>query len=139
MTYVPATTRAVLAELGGKVTVELGRKSVVLSAHELPGEVEWRVDLLTWYAKRLAVATVVLTPQARQAMLAHARTELVSEHALHPLEARLVVESARKVLERWGFPGAPLQPECQLRLEEEMLKEWAELQRRWRRVVAACR
>ncbi|MFV8669463.1 hypothetical protein ACNRC9_10655, partial [Ralstonia pseudosolanacearum] len=62
--YVPATTRAVLVRFGSQLSVQLGGKDVVLPAHELPGEVEWRVEMLNWYAMRLVCHTVQLATQA---------------------------------------------------------------------------
>ncbi|WP_459190557.1 hypothetical protein [Ralstonia pseudosolanacearum] len=137
--YVPATTRAVLAEFGGALSVQLGRKPVVLSSHELPGEIEWRVDLLAWYVKRLVMNAVRLTPQARMATLAHARAALLQEVGLHSMEAKAVVTSARQVLERLGFPGMTGPPEGFLRVDEDLEAEWGALQRRYSHILAACR
>jgi len=119
--------------------VRLGRKDVVLSPHELPGEVEWRVDLLEWYAKRLVFNAVRLTPHARMATLAHARAALEHENRLHPLEAQAVVILASQVLERFGFPGLSGPPEAFLRLDENMDRDWDALQRRYSHILAACR
>ncbi|WP_128972470.1 hypothetical protein [Burkholderia pseudomallei] len=137
--YIPATTRAVLARFGGQISAQVGRRHVVVSAHEMPGEVEWRVDLLTWYAKRLVLHAVHLAPQARVALLAHARAVLESENGLHPSEAQAVVEMANRILERFGLPGVSGQPEGFLRVDEHLEKEWDALQRRYSHIVAACR
>ncbi|AQV95661.1 hypothetical protein BJN34_17410 [Cupriavidus necator] len=137
--YVPATTRAVLKRFGGEISVQVGRQHVVVSAHEMPGEVEWRVDLLTWYAKRLVLHSVRLAPQARIALLAHARAVLESENGLHPLEAQAAVDSANRILERLGSPGVSGPPEAFIRMDACLANEWDALERRYRRILAAGR
>ncbi|WP_377784820.1 hypothetical protein [Paraburkholderia silviterrae] len=82
---------------------------------------------------------VRLTPQARMATLAHARTALQHENGLHPLEAQAVVMSASQVLDRLGFPGLSGPPEGFLRVDGQLDRDWDALQRRYTHILAAGR
>ncbi|UGS91492.1 hypothetical protein KOL96_10270 [Ralstonia wenshanensis] len=137
--YVPATTRAVLARFGGELSVRLGGKDVVLPAHELPGEVEWRVEMLNWYVMRLVCNTVQLATQPRLAMLTYARYALVQESGLHSLEAQVVVDMAGRLLERAGFRGVSGPIQGFAGVEATLQGDWDKLQRRYHRILATCR
>lgn len=137
--YVPATTRAVLERFGAEVSVEMRGKHIVLPAHELPGEVEWRVDMLGWYAKRLAFHSVLLAPQARNAILAYARHALINESGLHPLEAKAVVDASSQALARLGFPGVSGSVHGFAGADSSLAQDWEALQRRFSRMLAMCR
>lgn len=137
--YVPATTRAVLERFGARLSVRVGGQDVVVPGHELPGEVEWRLDLLTWYGQRLICHAVQLAPQARNAMLAYSRYALVQENGLHVTEAQAVVDASSQVLERIGNRGVSVPAQGFVGFDSALEHEWDMLQRRYSRILATCR
>lgn len=137
--YVPATTRAALERFGACVSVDMKGRPIVLPAHELPGEVEWRVDMLNWYAQRLICHVVQLAPQARTALLAYARYALVQENGLHLTEAQAVVDAASQVLTRIGPQGVSGPVQGFAEVDATLQADWDALQRRYHRILATCR
>ncbi len=137
--YVPATTRAVLTRFGAQLSVHVSGKDILLPGHELPGEVEWRLDLLNWYTQRLVCHAIQLAPQARIALLAYARYALVRENGLHVVEAQSVVEAAGRMLERIEYRGVSGPVQGFVEVDATLQADWDALQRRYHRILATCR
>lgn len=137
--YVPATTRAVLERFGARLSVRVGGQDVLLPGHELPGEVEWRLDLLNWYTQRLVCHAAQLASQARTALLAYAHYALVQENGLHVVEAQSVVEAAGRMLEQIGHRRLSGPAQGFAGVDAALQAEWDALQRRYRRILATCR
>jgi hypothetical protein len=96
--YVPATIRAALTRIGAPVTIELEGESIDLPAQVLPGEVEWRADLLKWLVRK-CVSDYIATPvQQRDEFDNTIELQLIVHTGLHPLEARIVLQEAYALL-----------------------------------------
>jgi hypothetical protein len=52
LAYVPATTRALLAQFGAPTVFKIGGNFYSVSPQEMPLESEWRGDYLLWMARR---------------------------------------------------------------------------------------
>jgi hypothetical protein len=96
--YVPATIRAALTRIGAPVTIEIEGESIELPPQVLPGEVEWRADLLKWLVRK-CVSDYIGTPvQQRDEFDGAIELQLIVHTGLHPLEARTVVQEAYALL-----------------------------------------
>jgi hypothetical protein len=96
--YVPATIRAALTRIGAPVTIEIEGENIELPPQVLPGEVEWRADLLTWLVRK-CVSDYIGTPvQQRDELGDTIELQLIVHTGLHPLEARTVLQEAYALL-----------------------------------------
>jgi hypothetical protein len=96
--YVPATTRAALSRIGAPVTVELEGEKIELPAQVLPGEIEWRADLLKWLVRKCVSDYVETHIQQWDDLDEKMELQLIVHTGLHPLEARTVVREAHALL-----------------------------------------
>lgn len=134
VTYAPATTRAVLARFGVSLEASVSKERIKLSPHELPGEVEWRVDLLHWYVQKLVFDLIWLPMEEQPAYLGRLQDVLVTDCQLHHLEAQLVAELADSSLK--SLEGRLRQnAQGQRRLLERMHTSWDVLQDRYTSLV----
>ncbi|QOT76346.1 hypothetical protein [Cupriavidus basilensis] len=134
--YVPATTRAALARFGVSVVASVDGTKISVSPYELPGEVEWRVDMLHWYITKVVLDLMWLPREELMAYLERTKQALVAESNLHQLEADLVVDAASSTLQRldWSPTGAP---EARARLVDHVHSTWDALQERYVNIVSS--
>ncbi|MGF6610598.1 hypothetical protein OKW45_005520 [Paraburkholderia sp. WSM4175] len=94
LSYAPATTRTMMARVGAFITVDVDGERYRLSPHEMPGEIEWRIDFIRWLIARTFHHLATLPPDERIKSLLCVEDELIRKTNLHPIEARAVAEGA---------------------------------------------
>jgi hypothetical protein len=99
MQYAPATTRTMMARVGAYVSVDIDGEKYRLSPHEMPGEIEWRIDFIRWLVARTSCQLLALPAEGRIAALLEVEQELIRKTNLHPIEAQVVAEGALLTLE----------------------------------------
>ena len=92
--YIPATTRATMARLGLSPTVEVAGDAYELPPHDMPGELQWRVDLLKWLVRKIFHYLASLPKDQWIQKLLVVERELMTKTGLHILEAQAVAEGA---------------------------------------------
>jgi hypothetical protein len=92
--YIPATTRATMARLGLPATVEVAGDAYELPPHDMPGELQWRVDLLKWLVRKIFHYLGSLPKDQWIQKLLVVERELMTKTGLHIIEAQAVAESA---------------------------------------------
>jgi hypothetical protein len=133
--YVPATTRAALTRIGAPVTVELEGEKIDLPAQVLPGEVEWRADLLQWLVRKCVSDYAETHIQQWDDLDEKMELQLIVHTGLHPLEARTVVQEAQALLNGLAADeyasltnGSPL-------FKGQVLAEWEGLKARYAQIL----
>jgi hypothetical protein len=94
LSYAPATTRTMMARVGAYITVDIDGEKYRLSPHEMPGEIEWRIDFIRWLIEKIFHYLATLARKDRVRNLLRIEDELIRRTNLHPIEARAVVEGA---------------------------------------------
>src|ERR1700674_1426273 len=92
--YAPATTRTMMARVGAFITVDVDGEKYRLSPHEMPGEIEWRIDFIRWLIARTFHYLSTLPREDRIKKLVDIENELIRRTNLHPIEAQAVAEGA---------------------------------------------
>jgi len=118
------------------VTATIDGERVKISPHELPGEVEWRVDLLHWYVTKLVIDLMWFPKAEIPTYLDVVARALVVDCELHPIEAKLVTDTAAPMLQRLDFPPS-VPPERWQGLEDHLHETWDALQERYVNIVSS--
>lgn len=133
--YVPATTRAALTRIGAPVIVELEGEKIDLPAQVLPGEVEWRADLLRWLVRKCVSDYGETHIQQWDDLDETMELQLIVHTGLHPLEAQTVVREAQGLIGALTADeyasltnGNPL-------FKEQVLAEWDGLKARYAQIL----
>lgn len=92
--YVPATTRAVMARAGAPARMQVGERLYELPPEEMPGEVEWRLELLRWLGRKVFHYLASVAPNDRIQSLLRVEHDLIRRTWLHTIEAHAVAEGA---------------------------------------------
>lgn len=132
-----ATIRATLARFGRPVVATVDGKRLYVSPYEMPGEVEWRVDLMHWHSHRIAFELLLLPSDAAAACLERMSSELVLESHLHHLEAGCVLDAARVLLSRLKPRVTSISMQVVSRLERRIEARWEKLTERYVAIVLA--
>lgn len=135
VSYIPATTRAVLIRSGVKITVQVGGRNIELPEHEMPGEVEWRRDLLQFFVTRLVCDALPCSPSVRESVFLQARQELVVEQGLHPLEFQFVLDLSRRMLARFENSMPKQGVRAFAEIDASLNQQWSALESRYRRIL----
>lgn len=99
LVYIPATTRALLSQLGAPPAFDIGGQKYVMSSEEMPGEVEWRAEYVKWMTRR-CVHYLARRPQEQWVQtVIEIEDEAVKKHLLLNVESRFVAEGALICLE----------------------------------------
>ncbi|QCP48255.1 hypothetical protein FAZ95_03025 [Trinickia violacea] len=85
--------------MGAYITVDIDGEKYRLSPHEMPGEIEWRIDLIRWLIARTFHRLSTLPSDGRIKALVQIEDELIRKTNLHPIEARAVAEGALLTLD----------------------------------------
>lgn len=99
--YAPATTRTMMARVGAYITVDVEGERYRLSPHEMPGEVEWRIDFIRWLILRTFHQVSGLPAAKRVQTLVSLEVDLMRKTNLHPYEAEAVVRGALHTLDEY--------------------------------------
>lgn len=94
LNYAPATTRTMMARVGAFITVDVEGENYRLSPHEMPGEIEWRIDFIRWLIAKTFHYLASLAREDRVKNLLRIEDELIRRTNLHPIEAQAVAEGA---------------------------------------------
>jgi hypothetical protein len=100
--YAPATTRTMMSRVDAYVTVDIDGERYRLSPHEMPGEIEWRIDFIRWLILRTVYEVSVLPPKKRMEALVRVESELMRKTKLHPIEAEAVIGGALHSLDDYS-------------------------------------
>lgn len=99
LVYIPATTRALLSQLGAPPAFDIDGQKYVMPSEEMPGEVEWRADYVKWMTRR-CVHYLARRPQEQWVQtIIEIGDEAVKKHLLLNIESRFVAEGALICLE----------------------------------------
>ncbi|SPA03859.1 conserved hypothetical protein [Cupriavidus taiwanensis] len=118
------------------MTATIDGERVKISPHELPGEVEWRVDLLRWYVTKVVIDLIWIPKAEIPTYLDVVVRALVAECGLHPVEAELVTDTAAPMLQRFDFPPN-VSPAQWQGLEDYLHETWDALQERYINIVSS--
>ncbi|WP_175772473.1 hypothetical protein [Paraburkholderia phenazinium] len=116
-----------MARVGAYVTVEVDGEQYRLSPHEMPGEIEWRIDFIRWLISRALHQVSALPRTQRMKALIKIEDELIHRTNLHPIEARAVIGGTLWALqdlpedEMWALERAKPLFEARVRSEGEAL------------------
>lgn len=94
LSYAPATTRTMMSRVGAFITLDIDGEKYRLSPHEMPGEIEWRIDFIRWLIAKIFHHLATLPREERIQTLLRIEDELIRRTNLHPIEARGVAEGA---------------------------------------------
>jgi hypothetical protein len=83
-----------MARVGAYITVDIDGEKYRLSPHEMPGEIEWRIDFIRWLIARTFHYLATLPPDDRIKNLLRVEDQLIRRTNLHPIEAQAVAEGA---------------------------------------------
>jgi hypothetical protein len=138
--YAPATTRNLMARVGAYVTVDVDGEKYRLSPHEMPGEIEWRIDFIRWLIFKTFLYVSPIPPRQRMGVLLRAEDQLIRSTNLHPFEARAVVAGTLWSLVDWpeaeGWVldrGKPLVDACIQTEGEELMGRYRALVKQYGR------
>ncbi|MDH6149554.1 MULTISPECIES: hypothetical protein [Paraburkholderia] len=135
LTHIPASTRATLSHLGIPVTAFIDGRAISVPPHELPGEVEWRVDLLRWLVRKVFFHLASLRRDERVPALLAIEKRLVAKSGLHVVEAEAVAESALLSIKDASDEDASAIMNAIKLHEAHLESEWTMLEQRYNKII----
>jgi hypothetical protein len=129
--YAPATTRTMMARVGAYVSVDIDGEKYRLSPHEMPGEIEWRIDFIRWLVARTSCQLLALPTEERIAALVGVEQDLIRKTNLHPIEAQVVAEGALLTLDDIAEEDGWAWERKKVRLTADVKREGETLLRRY--------
>jgi hypothetical protein len=99
LVYIPATTRALLTQLGAPPAFDINGQKYVMPSEEMPGEVEWRADYVKWMTRRCVHYLTRRPKEQWVKTIIEIEDEAVKKHLLLNVESRFVAEGALLCLE----------------------------------------
>jgi hypothetical protein len=133
--HIPASTRAALSHLGIPVTALIDGQTITVSPQELPGETEWRVDLMRWLVRKVFFHLASLSRDERIQALLAIEKRLVATSGLHVVEAEAVAESALVSIKDVSDEDASAVMKA-IKLHEAHLEvEWTLLEQRYKKII----
>ncbi|MEM5366428.1 hypothetical protein V4C53_10325 [Paraburkholderia azotifigens] len=124
-----------LARLGQPVALEVEQQCFALSLHEMPGEVDWRIEFLQWLTRKVVFYLTTLPETDVIQSLLRVERELILETGLHSLEAQAVTEAALVEFQNLGEKERKELVEDQARFQQYSMKEWTALTERYAQIV----
>jgi hypothetical protein len=133
--HIPASTRATLSHLGIPVTTLIDGQAITVPPQELPGETEWRVDLLKWLVRKVFFHLASLSREERIQALLAIEKRLATKSGLHVVEAEAVAESALLSIKDVSDEDARAVMKA-IKLHEAHLEvEWTLLEQRYKKII----
>ncbi|MEX3992720.1 hypothetical protein AB4Y35_18340 [Paraburkholderia sp. EG286A] len=134
--YVPATVRAVMSRAGAPATMEVAGRSYELTPEEMPGEVEWRLELLRWLGRKVFFYLASVAPDDRIQKLLRVEHDLIRRTWLHAIEAHAVAEGALVSISDLTDQELAALERCSVYFDALTKREGERLIKRFERMVA---
>lgn len=134
--YIPATTRAVMSRAGATPTMEVAGRLYELTPQEMPGEVEWRIELLRWLGRKVFFYLASVAPEDRIQKLLGVEHDLIRRTWLHAIEAHAVAEGALDSINNLTDQEVAALAQGRVYFEALTKREGERLVKRFERMVA---
>ncbi|MFC5431078.1 hypothetical protein ACFPTO_20065 [Paraburkholderia denitrificans] len=121
--------------MGAYISVDIDGEQFRLSPHEMPGEIEWRIDFIHWLVARTACQLLAQPRDERIAALVALERDLIRKTNLHPIEAQVVAEGALLTLGDIDEEKTWLAKPDELQLDVDVKREGDVLLSRYRSLI----
>ncbi|MGY6122166.1 hypothetical protein ACW9YQ_17685 (plasmid) [Paraburkholderia strydomiana] len=135
LNYIAPSTRATMSLLGVPLVANIAGETVTLPPHEMPGEIEWRVEVLKWHVRKTFYFLASLPSSERIQKLLQVEQSLITKSHFHTLEAQAVAEAALVSIQDVSDEDAANLKKARKLIDGRLATEWSALVSRYTKII----
>ncbi|PRX33454.1 hypothetical protein B0G75_103682 [Paraburkholderia sp. BL18I3N2] len=121
--------------LGSPLVANIAGETVALPPHEMPGEIEWWVEVLKWHVRKTFYFLASVPPSERIEKLLQVEQSLVSKSQFHTLEAQAVAEAALVSIQDVSDEDVANLTKARKLIDDQLATEWSALVSRYTKII----